>query len=109
MYLEPVGKQIAGRIVDVVATKGGLELSSSRVQNVSVFVWIDRVGPEVDPKYTPGLIICHKQLSTVWLRDGTQFVVVEEKDVIAIVREIDLNGWTVGGKKFDKMAEVISG
>jgi co-chaperonin GroES (HSP10) len=88
MRLEPLGKVIVGRLVDITKSKGGLELPTSQVKNVTVFLLVDSVGPDVT-KCKPGDIVLYQKMGHVWTRDGTHFGLAEEDDIKCIVKELD--------------------
>lgn len=102
MNLVPQGKWLVGRVVDIDSTAGGLTLPQEQIKNVTVFLLVDAVGPEVQ-KAKVGDVILYKAMNHVFLRDGThQGVVLDDSDnIIAIVCGLDTARITVAGKKVD--------
>jgi co-chaperonin GroES (HSP10) len=98
MKLTPLGKQIVGRVVDIDKTSTGLSLPTNQVKNVTVFILVDAIGPDVT-KCKVGDVILYLKLGHCILRDGTHFGIVNEDDLIAIVSDLDPRTITVGGKK----------
>ena len=98
MKLEPMADQIVGRIVRAAAHKSGIVMpDSDRTKGESVFVKVDRVGPDVR-RAKPGQIIVHRVCEHVWLRNGVHFVLVSDADVRAVVEEIDLSLFEIEGE-----------
>ena len=102
MELEPKGRWMVGRVIDFDQSKGGIALATSEIKNVTVFLLVDKVGPDVKNAKV-GDIILYKHMSHCWLRDGTHWgLVLDEPDiVIAEVTGIDLSRATIDGQKKD--------
>ena len=100
MHLDPKGKWIVGRIVDIEQSKGGLTLATSEIKNVTVFLLVDKIGPDVK-NAQPGDVILYKAMNHVFLRDGTHWAVVldDEENVIAKVMDLDENRIAIEGQK----------
>jgi hypothetical protein len=86
--IKPAGKYATGRIIDIVQTKGGIELPDTAVAKVTVFLLVDRIGPEVT-KIAVGDVILYMTLNHVFLRDGTHVGIVHEDSLIGQVEGLD--------------------
>lgn len=100
MELEPKGKWIVGRVVDIEQSKGGLTLATSEIKNVTVFLLVDKVGPDVKNAKVNDVIL-YKAMNHVFLRDGTHYAVVldDEDNVIAQVTNLDMGRVAIEGQK----------
>jgi len=100
LELVPQTKWIVGRIVDIDTTKSGLALAQSEMKGVTVFLFVDKIGPDVKHAAV-GDVILYKHMNHVWLRDGTHWgVVLDDQDnIVARVQGLDPNRVTVAGEK----------
>ena len=98
MKLDPKGKWLVGRIVDINQSKGGILLASSEVKNVTVFLLVDQVGPDVKNAKI-GDVILYKSMNHVFTRDGQHWgVVLDDVDnIIATVTDLDPKAIVVEG------------
>ena len=83
MKFHPKRKLIIGRTVDVQQTRTGIQLPDG-VKQVTCFVHVDEVGPEVTQAKVGDLIL-HLKLNHIFLRDNTHAVVVHDDDVLCAV------------------------
>lgn len=98
MKLRPKGKQVIGRIVDIVSTKSGISLPDSQMKGVTIFVLLDEVGPEVT-NYKAGEIVLPHHVNHVFLRGGTYHrVIFEDKEILGVMEDVPLDQMTVDGK-----------
>lgn len=81
MVIRPHGKVIFGRVLDFVVSDGGLELPSERVTNVTVFMVVDLVGPDVT-KCKPGDVILYLKGNHIYTRDNWHRLVATDDDVL---------------------------
>lgn len=100
MELNPKGKWILGRIVDIEQSKEGLVLATSEIKNVTVFLLVDKIGDQVT-RAKVGDIILYKAMNHVFLRDGTHYAVVldDGDNVIADVTGLDPKRIAIEGQK----------
>ena len=96
--LTPLANNIVGRMVDISMSKAGLSLPTGQVKNVTVFMLVDAIGPDVT-KVKVGDIILYMSMGHVYLRDGTHYGVVNENNLIAVVADLDPNSITIEGEK----------
>jgi len=98
MRMKPLGTTMVGRIVDIISTKGGLELPDAEIKGVTVFVLVDAVGPDVT-KVHKGDVIVPVHLNHAYFRDGTHYAVVDEDKVKCIVEDLDPRQLAVEGER----------
>jgi hypothetical protein len=104
MELEPKGKWIVGRIIDIDTSKAGIALAQSQQKGVTYFLLVDKIGPGVTTVKV-GDVILYKHMNHVFLRDGTHCAVVYdgavngEDNIVATVTGLDPTRITVGGEK----------
>jgi hypothetical protein len=87
----PHGKWIVGRVVDFDVSKGGIILAGNEVKNITVFLLVDQIGPDVK-RAKVGDVILYKVMQHVYTRDGSHQGVVldDEENVIATVTDLDM-------------------
>lgn len=96
MKVVPKKNVIAGRMLDVARTKGGIELPSGS-DKVSVLVLIDAVGPEV-VDYKVGDVVSPLRVYKINLRGGLNTVVFKDEEVLAVVEDVPLDQFNVIGE-----------
>lgn len=97
LSLKPKNQHILGKIVDVMQSKGGIMLPTSNVKNVTVFVLVKHVGPDVK-NCKVGDIVLYLRMNHLWLRDGTHWCQVKDEDVICTVEDLDMSLFAVEGE-----------
>ena len=97
MKLRPINKVIIGRMVDICRTAGGLELPTSQIKNVTVFVLVESVGPGVTV-CKPGDILLYRHMGHVYLRDGSHWAILEEENILCHVEDIEADRVTIEGE-----------
>jgi hypothetical protein len=96
--LTPKGSFILGKIVDIQESKGGITLATSEIKNVTVMVIVKHVGPDVK-NCKIGDIVIYMKMNHIWLRDGTHWAEVDDKDIICTVEGLDHNKLAIEGEK----------
>jgi hypothetical protein len=86
--LLPKGETIGGRVVDFVESDGGIALVEGEVRNVTIFLLVDSIGPQVE-RCKQGDVIAFHHASHVWTRAGHHFLIVQDKDVYAVVEGLE--------------------
>jgi len=98
MKMRPLGTHMVGRVVDIIQTKGGLELPDGEIKGVSIFVLVDVVGPDVT-KVKKGDVVLPKHGDHAWFRDGTHYLIVDEQNVRCVVEDLDPRQLAVEGER----------
>ena len=94
MHFEPLRTTIIAEVVDFNESKGDAEgkgrivLSTAGARNVTVLARVESVGQEVT-SCKAGDVILYQRCMHAILRDGTHRIVIEDKEVMAVVRDLD--------------------
>ena len=98
MKINPKKNQVIGRIVDIALTKSGIALPDTQMKGVTIFVVLDRVGPDVT-EYKAGEVVLPRHVNHIWLRGGVLHrVIFEDKDILATVEDVPIDQITIDGK-----------
>ena len=98
MKFTPKNDLLIGRVVDIIQSKGGLELAASDGKNVTLLMLVDAVGPAVK-SCAPGDIIIYEAMGHALFRDGTHLGIVRDEKVVAVVTELDPDSIHIEGDK----------
>ncbi len=93
----PQRNQILGTQVEITATEGGLVMPDQQGMKASIFVLIEAVGPDVKD-YKVGDVVLPYKSNQIFLRGGYHRLIFEDKEVLAIAKDLPLNRLSVGGK-----------
>jgi len=104
--LVPKKNQVTGRIVDIVVTKSGIALPDTQMKGVTVFVLLDKVGPDVKD-YKPGDIVLPHHINHVYLRGGAfHRVIFKDEEILGTMEDVDLDQMTIDGKPASQMVDL---
>ena len=95
--LTPKGAFILGKIVDIQTSKGGILLATSDVKNVTVMVLVKHIGPDVK-NCKVGDICIYLRMNHIFLRDGTHWAEIDDKDIICTVDGLDHSKLAIEGE-----------
>ena len=93
----PQRNQILGTQVEITATASGIVLPDQQGMKASIFVLIEAVGPEVKD-YKPGDVVLPYKSNQIFLRGGYHRLILEDKEVLALAKDLPLERLSVGGK-----------
>lgn len=96
MKIAPRKNQILGRRVDLVKSAGGIDLPSSQMKGVTVFVLIDAVGEDVTA-YKVGQIVLAYRLNFIHLRGQSPRVIFPDAEIWAVIEDIPRELFSIEG------------
>jgi len=95
--VKPKRNQVVARTVDVIRTKGGLELPASQ-NNATVFALIESVGDDVaDPDYIPGALVVPHHFNHIYVRGGFHRIVFSDTEILGVVEDVEQSQLSVDG------------
>ena len=93
----PQRNQILGTQVEITATASGLVMPDQQAMKASIFVLIEAVGPDVKD-YQAGDVVLPYKSNQIFLRGGYHRLIFEDKEVLAVAKDLPLDRLSVGGK-----------
>ena len=100
----PQRNQILGTQVEITTTSSGIVLPDQQGMKASIFVLIESVGPEVKD-YRPGDVVLPYKSNQIFLRGGYHRLILEDKEVLAVAKNLPLSRLSVGGKPLQASAD----
>lgn len=109
MNVKPKRNQVVARTVDVVKTKGGLELPSMQ-NNATVFALIESVGSEVtDPDYVPGALVVPHHFNHIYVRGGFHRIIFPDTEILGVVSDVDRAQLAIDGETSSNGQQEVRG
>lgn len=108
MRAQPRGKMIVGRVVDTNKTEGGLHLATSEIRNITCFLLVDAVGPEV-AQTKVGDIVLYKAGNHIWWRGGYHRLLVHEDEIMCDIEDLDMSTVLINGEPAAKVLAAENG
>lgn len=97
MKIVPKTDHVVGRIVDYRKTQGGLHLATSEIKNLTVYLFVDAIGPDVT-RCKPGDVVLYSAVGHVYTRTGEHLGIINEKAILGEVLDLDMSLMTINGK-----------
>jgi hypothetical protein len=95
----PKRNQVLGRIADLTRSEGGIELPATDVRGVTIFVFVDAVGPDVIG-YRPGDIVVPEHVKHIWLRGGRYHrVIFKDEVIVAVIEDLPKDQFEIEGER----------